>query len=79
MLMDVRRLKVAAKAAAKAMKDSMGPGRYAPGGNPLSCPHCGGDRFQAMNLGLVKGCPLACEDCGLVQWFSARPERSDDA
>ncbi len=35
--------------------------------------------FQAMSLGIVKGCPLACVDCGLVQWFSTRPERADDA
>lgn len=77
--MEGKRLKHAVQAATKAMKNLLGPGRYAPGGKALSCSHCGGDRFQATRMRIVAGYQIACVDCGLIQWFSARPERLDSA
>ncbi len=64
-------------------KAALGPGRYAGGGKPIVCPHCGGAVFRESRTLLVrrgmalaeaewagKGATvLACTRCGHLDWF----------
>jgi predicted nucleic-acid-binding Zn-ribbon protein len=77
------------KRAAKAFKDSMGPGQYTAGGKVVLCPHCEGNTFvegsaQLNTSGMTflnldwankSATTLACTNCGRIQWFIKRPER----
>jgi hypothetical protein len=64
-------------------KAALGPGRYAAGGKPIVCSHCGGDLFREGHALLVRrglafaeaewagkgATTLACVRCGRIEWF----------
>jgi predicted nucleic-acid-binding Zn-ribbon protein len=68
---------------------SSGEGRFTAGGMPLACPHCGGDRFESRPVQLNTrvltflkldwmnrtATALACQRCGMIQWFAREPLR----
>ncbi len=80
----------ALKRAATAFSESMGPGEYSAGGRAVTCPQCGAAGFaegsaQLNTAGLTflgldwankSATTLACTNCGRIQWFLKRPERS---
>jgi hypothetical protein len=64
-------------------KAALGPGRYAAGGKPIVCPHCGGEAFKESTALLVRrgmafaeaewagkgATTLVCTRCGRIEWF----------
>jgi len=68
---------------------SPGEGRFTAGGTPLTCPHCGGDTFEGRPVQLNTrvltflkldwmnrtATALACQRCGMIQWFAREPVR----
>jgi hypothetical protein len=79
------------KKAGEAFAANYRPGQFSAGGKPVACPHCGTDRFaegKAMLntagmtfVGLDSAnesvTTLACDQCGLIQWFLKPPRRTD--
>ncbi len=78
------------KAGLKGFVGSFGPGHYQAGGRDVACAHCGGRTFAEheallnttgatlVNLDWLNksGTALICENCGLIQWFGKKPERT---
>ncbi len=76
----------------RGLKGESSHGRYETGGKAVRCAHCEGDTFDAghaqlntavstlMNVDWINPTAhtLACEDCGLITWFTKAPERLDD-
>jgi hypothetical protein len=71
-----------------------GPGRFVAGGQPVHCAHCQakefidgsallstvGMSFAHLNWATEKKVTtLMCDNCGLIQWFGAIPERQHAA
>jgi hypothetical protein len=67
-----------------------GPGRFVAGCLPVCCPHCQGESFiegsallntvgvsfAHLNWGTEKKVTnLLCDNCGLILWFGATPQR----
>lgn len=85
----VGRFSDALRAGVRAMRDDLGPGRYAAAGRQVRCAHCGGEHFEARNLLLDSrgatlvglewlnrdAVALTCATCTAMQWFGGRPER----
>ena len=66
------------------------PGRFVAGGLPVRCSHCHGEQFiEGSTLLSTVGVSFAhlnwaaekkvtnlmCDNCGLIQWFGAAPQR----
>ena len=82
-------LGVALRAFGKGVASQFVPGRFFAAEKLVVCPHCQGESFEehaalVNTRGLTffhldwldKGATvLACNRCGLVQWFRVRPER----
>ena len=78
------------KAGIKGFVYGLGPGQYEAGGKPVVCAHCGAKTFAEheallnttgatlVNLDWLNksGTALICANCGLIQWFGKRPERT---
>lgn len=76
----------------KAFVTALGPGKYAAAGRVIVCPHCHGEVFQLgsaqlntagltfFNLDWANrsATTLACTNCGRIEWFAKRPERTSD-
>ena len=70
-------------------KTESGPSSYSSSGKTISCPHCGGDRFESASILLNTpamtffgldwanrvATTLACVNCGKIQWFVAELQR----
>ena len=66
------------------------PGRFVAGALPVRCPHCQAEEFiegsallSTVGISLdrlnwvtdKKVTNLMCDNCGLIQWFGATPQR----
>lgn len=69
-----------------------GPGRFVAGGLPVRCPHCQAEEFiegsallSTVGISFAhlnwatekKVTNLLCDNCGLIQWFGATPQRQN--
>lgn len=67
-----------------------GPGRFVTDGLPVRCPHCQSEEFiegsallSTVGISFAhlnwptekKVANLMCDNCGLIQWFGATPQR----
>ena len=72
-------------------KTETGPASFSSFGKAITCPHCGGDRFESASIllntpGMTffgldwanrSATTLACVNCGKLQWFVADLQRHD--
>ena len=77
------------KKAVHAGREESGPGRFAAGARPITCPQCGHDQFETREAKLnttvmtlvdldwadTSATVLTCTRCSRLEWYLECPER----